>query len=145
MTWMRVRKSRRSYATGPVGTVSPLVDEDADRRAIRTRRPAVLQRVISLAQEVAGVLAAVHEPGLGLLLHHAYRRRPAAHGDSLPAAAVGEVMRRDRAPDLVGGECRTLLVGLRQDDHEVRRAVGFQEAERVRVADGPSERIRQLP
>ena len=53
-------------------------------------------------------------------------------------------MGRDRAADLVGGESRALLVGLRQHDREMRRSFRVQEGDGVGVADGLPQAFRDL-
>ncbi len=102
--------------------------------------------MVRLAKQVAGVLAAVHEPRL-------LPRRPdhidgggaAAHRDPLPVAARGEVIGGDGAADLVGGQGRALLVGLWQHDGEMWGPLGIEKGDRVGVADGTAEPLRDLP
>src|SRR5215469_569241 len=91
----RMRKIRLSVCSGSVG---------ADGCPVRPGRSSRVERLECLAQQVAGVLAAIQYPG--------FVRRPVAgvdrggadaDRDALPPVGA-EIVGRDRATDLVGGE-----------------------------------------
>src|SRR6266550_7851551 len=118
----------------------------ADRRAVRSRRAALVESLVRLAQEVPRVLAAVHEAGLVLRsVAGLDRRRAAADGDALPCAAGAEIVGGDGAADLIRGQRGALLVGFRQHDRKMRRSVRVQESDRVGIPDGLAQALRQLP
>src|SRR5207253_9870430 len=102
--------------------------------------------LVGLAQEIAGVLAAIHHAGLV--------RGPVAgvdgggataDGDALPGPRGAEVVRGDRAPDLVCRKRGSLLVGLWEDDREVGWSVRVEKPHGVSVADGLAEPFGHLP
>src|SRR2546427_222117 len=68
----------------------------------------------------------------------------AADREPDPVAGSGEIVRGDGAPDLVGGQGGSLLVGRGQDDGEMRRSLGVQKSHCVGVADGLAQTLRDL-